>query len=261
MSHRVSDATDPAWYRTYYAEAVTDFPWTQGTKDDVDFALSLCERSGAVLDVLDLACGDGRHSIEMARRGHRVTGVDISPELIARARERAAELGVEVTWITADIRDIDLRACADLVLNLWEGAIGYLENDDENDKIFAVIAQALRFGGCQIAGPLINRSYVAQHAPIHFEEVHDGIRLETTIEMSAAPGRIIDQCRVGRSVDGVWQSKNLPTIDYRVYDPAELSQALRTHGLDDARLFCHPTQVALKELSGKFEYWITTVRR
>ena len=56
--------------------------------------------------VLDLACGVGRHSIELAKLGYRVTGVDISPAFIERARELAAEAGVDVEFVVGDGRDV-----------------------------------------------------------------------------------------------------------------------------------------------------------
>ena len=57
--------------------------------------------SGAVLD---LCCGPGRHAIALANRRLAVTGVDASPFLLERARERAAEAGVTVEWIQDDMR-------------------------------------------------------------------------------------------------------------------------------------------------------------
>ncbi len=56
--------------------------------------------------VLDLACGVGRHSIELARLGYRVTGVDISPVFIERARELAKDAGAEVEFHVGDARGI-----------------------------------------------------------------------------------------------------------------------------------------------------------
>jgi SAM-dependent methyltransferase len=50
-----------------------------------------------------VACGEGRNAIWLARRGWRVTGVDLSDVAIERARERAAAAGVEVEWVCADV--------------------------------------------------------------------------------------------------------------------------------------------------------------
>ena len=54
------------------------------------------------MDVLDVACGTGNASIPAARLGARVTGLDFSPGLVAIARERGAEAGVEVDWLEGD---------------------------------------------------------------------------------------------------------------------------------------------------------------
>src|SRR5688500_13462732 len=56
-------------------------------------------------EVLDLACGPGRHSIPLAQRGFTVTGVDQSQFLLERARSRSAQEGVSVEWVKADMRE------------------------------------------------------------------------------------------------------------------------------------------------------------
>jgi SAM-dependent methyltransferase len=69
----------------------------------------LCvERAGVApgTEVLDVACGAGNATIPAARAGARVTGVDFSPELLAIARERAADAMVEVDWVEADVQEM-----------------------------------------------------------------------------------------------------------------------------------------------------------
>jgi SAM-dependent methyltransferase len=58
------------------------------------------------MDVLDVACGTGNASIPAARLGARVTGLDLSPGLVAIARERGAEAGVEVDWLEGDAQSL-----------------------------------------------------------------------------------------------------------------------------------------------------------
>ena len=62
--------------------------------DEVSRILALAQCSGG--SVLDLCCGPGRHSVELARRGFRVTGVDRSPFLLAKAHELAATSGASI---------------------------------------------------------------------------------------------------------------------------------------------------------------------
>jgi SAM-dependent methyltransferase len=66
------------------------------------------ERAGVEpgMEVLDVACGAGNATIPAARAGARVTGVDFSPDLLAIARERAADALVEVDWVEADVQEM-----------------------------------------------------------------------------------------------------------------------------------------------------------
>jgi len=115
--------------------------------------------------ILDMACGSGRHSIELARRGFSVVGVDISAELIEIAnRDAAAEPGLEVSFLEADLRELPFEAEFDLVLNLNDGAIGYLETDEENRRTFEIIARALRAGGRNLV-QLPNVLYAKENLP------------------------------------------------------------------------------------------------
>jgi ubiquinone/menaquinone biosynthesis C-methylase UbiE len=58
------------------------------------------------MELLDVACGSGNGSIPAARAGARVTGVDLEPDMLALARERAADAMVEVEWVEADIQEL-----------------------------------------------------------------------------------------------------------------------------------------------------------
>ena len=66
------------------------------------------ERSGLEpgMDVLDVGCGTGNATIPAARGGARVTGLDLSPDLLAIARERASDAMVEVEWVEGDAQEL-----------------------------------------------------------------------------------------------------------------------------------------------------------
>lgn len=66
---------------------------------------------------LDLACGEGRNSIYLAQQGFEVSGVDISPVGLERGRSRAAELGVAVEFVEADLDRWRPQGSYDLILN------------------------------------------------------------------------------------------------------------------------------------------------
>ncbi len=59
--------------------------------------------------LLDLACGTGRMSIRLAAQGYQITGVDLVPEMIARARQKADDRAVSVEWVVSDARSFHLQ--------------------------------------------------------------------------------------------------------------------------------------------------------
>ena len=134
------------WYATAFDGASAEMAWTERTGSEVDRALKMLRPADGAR-VLDLACGSGRHSLELARRGFSVVGADISPELIGIARRDAAAASLDVEFVEGDLRELAFEAEFDVVLNLNDGAIGYFETDAENHRTFEVIARALRPGG------------------------------------------------------------------------------------------------------------------
>lgn len=95
------------WFETFFQGPAVDF-WTRAmtpvlTLADVDFLEKTFDvKPGAKL--LDVPCGNGRHSIELARRGYSVTGIDLSDEFLTAAR---AELAAD--WRKGDMRGLELE--------------------------------------------------------------------------------------------------------------------------------------------------------
>ena len=84
-----------------HAPVYEDNVFTKNTIFEVDFLLEeLSLQVGG--SVLDVGCGTGRHSIELAKRGYALTGLDLSPEMLARGADAAKAAGVNVDWIHSD---------------------------------------------------------------------------------------------------------------------------------------------------------------
>ena len=96
------------WYRTAFADTA-DMAWTDRTEKEVERAMRMLKPQGGER-ILDLACGSGRHSLELKRHGFEVVGADISPELLEIARSDAEKAGLEVTFVEADLRDLEFDA-------------------------------------------------------------------------------------------------------------------------------------------------------
>lgn len=97
-------------------------------------------------DVIDLCCGNGRHAVELAKMGYRVTAVDLNEGYLDIARAAAASAGVDVAFVQSDIRQFKRTAAFDVALILWN-AFGYFEDDDDDIAALIKIREALRPGG------------------------------------------------------------------------------------------------------------------
>ncbi len=96
--------------------------------------------------MLDLCCGPGVFTVPLARRGHRVTGVDLSPAMLDWARKRSADAGAEVTYVRADAREYEAPQAFDVVLNMFT-SFGYFEDPADNARMLRTMHTCLAPGG------------------------------------------------------------------------------------------------------------------
>lgn len=165
MEQASATEVQPDWYRTAFsAETTVVRPWADQTEAEIDRALGMM-RPPEGARVLDLACGTGRHSLELARRGFSVVGIDIAPDLLEIAVGEAKAQSLDgATFQEADLRELDFDAEFDLVLSLNDGAVGYFETEEENRRTFEVVARALGSAGGHLM-QLPNVLYAENHLP------------------------------------------------------------------------------------------------
>src|SRR5579871_2600441 len=96
--------------------------------DEVARILALTKCSGG--NMLDLCCGPGRHSVEFARSGFQVTGVDKSTFLLEKAREHASKAGVSIEWVQEDMRNFVRPESFDLACSMFT-SFGYFTDPEE----------------------------------------------------------------------------------------------------------------------------------
>src|ERR1044072_9608544 len=117
------------WYTRGFPPETTKMPWAGKSLGPVARGVTMSKRRAAER-VLDLACGIGRHAMELRRRGFEVVGIDISAELLEIAERDAAEQGLEVAFVEAALRLPDYEHRVDIVLSLNHSPGRYFEADE-----------------------------------------------------------------------------------------------------------------------------------
>lgn len=225
------------WYEALFAnsaEAYDKEPYTQGTAGEVDFV----ERElGAdrAKRILDIGCGTGRHAIELARRGYRVTGIDLSEAQLRRARAKAAAAGVTVDFQRRDATQPHFLQEFDAAIMFCEGAFSLMETDEKNHAILIHAGAALRPGG-KLLLTTLNALFPLFHSVKEFLD-------------AGASGAVMNQLTFDwmtfrehgelTFTDDAGQSQTIQT-DERYYTPPEMRWLLQTAGFAKVDIFgCH----------------------
>ena len=112
---------------------------------DVEKIVSLLGiRSGA--EILDLCCGVGRHSLELTRRGFRVTGVDRTRQYLDGAVKQAGKEGLDIEFIHEDMRAFCRPDAFGAVINMFT-SFGYFEDPEEDRQVVMNVHHSLKTGG------------------------------------------------------------------------------------------------------------------
>jgi SAM-dependent methyltransferase len=118
--------------------------FTKNTVSEVDFLLEELKLQPGD-SVLDVGCGTGRHSIELAKRGYAVTGLDLSSEMLARAAIAAKAEKVNVKWVRSNATRFTFPERYDAAICLCEGAFGLLgQADDPIEQPLAILRNISR---------------------------------------------------------------------------------------------------------------------
>lgn len=129
------------WWKTIFDQKYLDTYLAdltpERTSQEVDFVIKAAQLKLGDR-ILDVACGHGRHSIELARRGfNHIIGVDYSEPFIKKAVEDAKQAGVNVEFQTGDMRNLPFRDEFDVVLHLFT-AFGYFDNKGNQQTLHEI---------------------------------------------------------------------------------------------------------------------------
>lgn len=168
------------------------------------------------LRTLDVGCGAGRHTRALGEAGARVTGLDLSRALLARARQCTS-----ATFARADMRHLPVRPRSmDLVVNLFT-SFGYFSSDAEHAAVLAAMIDAVRPGGWFAIDFL--------HAPV----VISALIPEADLELGGTPvhvsKRLVDERRTVEKTIALADGRTF-TERVRLFRPEELESMITAAG-------------------------------
>ncbi|MBI4609992.1 MAG: methyltransferase domain-containing protein [Candidatus Rokubacteria bacterium] len=178
--------------------------------------------------VLDAPCGFGRHALALARRGYKVTGVDLSEVELRRAHDRAAAAGLHLDLVCQDMRAMDFSEEFDLALNLFS-SIGYF-SDEEDRQLLDRFCRALRPGGAFVLDTRNRDHYIRNYAEEETQLVPGGT-VRITHRLDLATSRIRSEWRLQE------ENRFLGETGLRIYSPHELYRMLRPERWSNVEIF------------------------
>lgn len=217
------------WYDGFFEgdwlDAIALHADAERTAEQVDFVVEkLALPDGA--RVLDLACGHGRVTLELARRGYRMTGLDLSPRSLQLAREAAEREGLAIDWVHADMREIPAGSEFDAVISVFT-SFGYFEQERENQRVLQGVERALAAGGLLLIDVINLLGLARRYQERRWSEEHGVLFLEEH-EFDLLRGRNRSRWTFVKP-DG---SRSELVHSLRTYAPHELVAMLERVGLE-----------------------------
>ncbi len=136
------------WYEELFknfAESYENEDFTKGTIGEADFLEKEFDFDKSI-KILDIGCGTGRHSIELAKRGYNLTGLDLSESMLKKAKANALKANVQIDFICSDARTFHFPEKFDAAIMLCEGGFSLMETDEMNFKILSNVYNSLKPG-------------------------------------------------------------------------------------------------------------------
>jgi SAM-dependent methyltransferase len=198
---------------------------------EVDALLKLLEVHPPA-PILDLCCGVGRHSLDLARRGFSVTAVDRTAAFLDRARQKAGEKGAAVEFVHASMGEFRRPGAFDAAINMFT-SFGYFASDEEELAVLTNIVESLKPGGRFVIDVLGKEVLCRRFQPRTWQPSPDGTAF------------LLEERRVRSGwtyIENRWivfdeTGKHEFHFDIRVYSGRELEQVLQRAGFREIALF------------------------
>lgn len=213
------------WYEdlfTNYAHTYDKEHFTQGTKQECDFIENEIGYD-KTKQILDIGCGTGRHAIELAKRGYKVTGIDLSESQLQRAKQKADDENVKIVFQLADARKLSFHNRFDLVIMLCEGAFSLMETDEMNFEILKNATNALKANG-KLIFTTLSALYPLYHSVKDFmnDNLIEGKSTDNSFDLMTFRDHSVFE-----AIDDDGNKKKL-NCNERYYAPSEITWLLKS---------------------------------
>lgn len=134
------------WYESLfenYAEKYENESFVRGTIGECNFIEKEIKFNKS-LKIIDIGCGTGRHSVELAKRGYSMTGIDLSESMLEKAKEKAKQQNLKIDFLKHDARYLPFDKQFDVAIMICEGGFPLMETDEMNYKILKNVSQLLK---------------------------------------------------------------------------------------------------------------------
>ena len=213
------------WYERFFGRAYLRTVQTATPKEialECDF-IERAFRIPAGARVLDVGCGLGVQTVELASRGYKPVGLDISATMVSRAYDEAEDRGVGVDFVRGDMREVTFQEPFDGLL-CWGTTFGYF-SEEENELAIRQFHQALAPNGVLLL-EVINRDFIIGSPPNQvWFEVDGAVCMEET-DFDYQTSRL----RVKRRVASHSGQQNDRHYSIRLYSLHEMTAALERNG-------------------------------
>ncbi|MCD6140438.1 MAG: class I SAM-dependent methyltransferase [Thermococcus sp.] len=208
-------------------------------RDEIDFVEEIFKADAKrdVKKILDLACGTGNPTLELAKRGYEVTGMDLHEEMLEVAKRKAKREGLTIEFIQGNALEVDSNQEFDAVTMFFSSIMYFDENDIK--KLFSSVVKALKSGGVFVAD-FPCWFYGGSDGPIVWDESADGEKLVITDWRIVEPGlQKLHFKRLVQILKPNGETKSFFVNDIlHIYTPREM-RVLAKESFDEVKIYGH----------------------
>ncbi len=247
------------WYEELFQNFADNYDresFTSGTSGEVDFIEKELNFNKDAR-ILDIGCGTGRHSLELARRGYKVMGIDLSVSMISKAHATAIKENLEIDFQVMDARSLNFTDSFDLAIMLCEGAFPLMETDEMNYSILQNAFNSLRHDG-KLIFTTLNGLFPLFHSVKDFVNKGEsqGLSSKNSFDLMTFRDHSLYETRDDQG------NKMTLKCNERYYVPSEITWLIRSAGFRNSEIYgCRLGAYSKKDMLGTEDFEMLVIAK